>query len=257
MSEETTEVVNVGTAVVRAVRVLALLASSDKPATLGGITASIGAPKSSVHAVLQDLVSEGFVELADPGAYKIGVKALEVASALLRQANPMRDVAPELLALTRRLEVTAHFAALAGTDVIYLWKEDPPLLRVQLTTAVGARLPAQWTSVGKACLAWLDSDDVAAHLDPERASSDGRRVTRADMAVELAEVRSRGYAVDDGDTVAGIQCVAAPVFDLRSCCGAVGVSYLEVSGRPVADVAAEVVAAAGRASARLGGLWSR
>lgn len=243
-----------GTAVPRAVRVLELLAGSERPMPLSGITAALGAPKSSVHAVLQDLISEGFVEPAEPGTYKIGVKAFEVGSALLHRANPMSEIAPVLRDLTRRLQATSHFAVLAGTDVIYLWKEDPPLLGVQLVTAVGVRLPAQWTSVGKACLAWLDSEEVAPHLDPEQPSSDGRRRTRDDLAAELAEIRSRGYAVDEGDTVSGIECVAAPVFDLHSCCGAVGVSFLMDARTSPVEVAAEVVAAAGRATARLGGL---
>ena len=246
-----------GTAVVRAVRVLELLASSDKPVPLSGITAALAAPKSSVHAVLRDLIAEGFVEPAEPGTYKIGMKAFEVGSALLHRANPMSEIAPELRALTRRLQVTSHFAVLAGTDVIYLWKEDPPVLGVQLATAVGARLPAQWTSVGKACLAWLDPEDVAPHADPERSSADGRRRTTTELQAELAVVRSRGYALDEGDTVAGIECVAAPVFDLHACCGAVGVSFLMGSKPSMADVAAEVVAAAGRSTARLGGSWSR
>ncbi len=251
------EGVDVGTAVVRAVRVLELLASSEKPVPLSGITAALGAPKSSVHGVLRDLISEGFVEPAEPGTYKIGMKAFEVGSALLHRTNPMSEIAPELRALTRRLQVTSHFAVLAGTDVVYLWKEDPPVLGVQLASAVGARLPAQWTSVGKACLAWLDAEDVAQHLDPAQPSSDGRHRTRAEMAVELAEIRSRGYAVDEGDTVSGIECVAAPVFDLHACCGAVGVSFLKGSKASLAEVAADVVVAAGRATAKLGGLWSR
>jgi len=243
----------VGTAVVRAARVLSLLANAEEPVALAGITAALGAPKSSVHGILRDLTAEGFVEMAAPGTYRIGVKALEVGLAPLRQANPVSEVAPELRALTARRNVTSHFAVLDGTDVVYVWKEDPPRVGVQLATAVGTRLPAQWTSVGKACLAWLDPGDVGAHLDADRASSGGRRRTSDDVAADLATTRARGYAVDDGDTVAGIRCVAAPVFDLRGCCGAIGVSYLKDAGTPVADVAPDVVAAAARATARLGG----
>lgn len=246
-----------GTSVVRALRIIELLAGSEQPVPLSGIVASLGAPKSSVHLVLQDLLAEGFVELSEHGSYVIGMRAFEVSAALLRRSNVVNTVAAELATLTRRLRITSHYAVLAETDVIYLWKEDPPVAAVQLASAVGARLPAQWTAVGKACLAWMDSADVDAHVDLAAQSAGGRVRTRAELAVELAEVRSRGYAIDDGDILDGVTCIAAPVFDLTSCCGAVGVSFLERAGPAGADVAAEVVATAQRATVRIGGSWSR
>jgi DNA-binding IclR family transcriptional regulator len=84
-------------------------------------------------------------------------------------------------------------------------------------------------------------------------------VDGADQAVpsgferELEKVRMLGYAVDDGQTAVGIRCVAAPLFNDRGCCGAIGVSYL-LGGQPsVTTVVKALMEAAGRASARLGG----
>ena len=72
-------------------------------------------------------------------------------------------------------------------------------------------------------------------------------------ALELQLVRERGYAVDEGQTAVAIKCVAAPLFNDRGCCGAIGVSYL-LGGGPAASVVVEaIVDAAQRASDRLGG----
>lgn len=247
-----------GTAVARVVRILDLLANAEKPQPLGTIAATIGAPKSSVHGILQDLVAEGFVESSEPGHYTVGLKAFEVGSALLRRSDAVIAAAAELSALTRRLEITSHYAVLAQTDVLYLCKVDPPLSGVQLASSVGSRLPAHLTAVGKACLAWLDDSEVVAHVDLSVVDSAGRRRTKAQLAADLTVVRERGHAVDNGETVAGIHCVAAPVFDLTGCCGAVGVSFLRgLPPDPTDGIVDEVVAAAARMTTRLGGRSSR
>jgi len=58
-----------------------------------------------------------------------------------------------------------------------------------------------------------------------------------------------GYAVDDGQTAVGIRCVAAPLFNDRGCCGAIGVSISWV--RTVRDHRGKALVEARAASARL------
>jgi DNA-binding IclR family transcriptional regulator len=158
----------------------------------------------------------------------------------------------ELVGLSHGLEVTAHFAILDGAGVLYLEKEDPPGPGIALASAVGARLPAHLTAVGKAALAHADPAAVA-QVDLSVRGTSKRALTDASLAEELARVRRDGYAVDDGQIAAGVRCVASPVFDARRrCCGAVGVSYLSSAGLATDEVVREVVAAARRTSERLG-----
>lgn len=222
--------------VVRALAILDLLARSDKPLPLTQIGQLLDIPKSTAHNILQDLARESFLTVHDPASYSIGLKAFEVGSAYLQQIGPSGVITGELVRLTRILSVTSHYAVLDRADAVYLYKEDPPGLGVQLASSVGARLPAALTAVGKACLAWLEPDET----------------TR-----ELQIVRDQGYASDEGATASGIQCIAAPVFDLSGAAGAIGVSYLLGSSTSVADIATEVMAAAARASALLGGTVRR
>lgn len=84
---------------------------------------------------------------------------------------------------------------------------------------------------------------------------DGRASwTLDELKGRLAKVRERGYAMDNEETLENVQCVAVPVLDATgSCRGAVGVRFLKTSfGLQVEDVAAPVMAAARRASERLG-----
>jgi DNA-binding IclR family transcriptional regulator len=242
----------VNNSVTRALRLLELIADNDgAPMRLSALAAAIGAPKSSVHSILRSLVAQRFLEPTDDG-YRLGIRAFEVGSAYSRHMSPTRAVHAELVDLSHELKVTAHFAILDGPEVLYIEKEDPPGRGIRVASAVGARLPAHLTAVGKAALAYADASAVAL-ADLSVRGTSGRALSQARLDDELRQVRRDGYAVDDGDTAAGIRCVAAAVFDARQrCCGAVGVSYLTSAELSTEAVAQEVRAAANRTSQRLG-----
>lgn len=224
--------------VLRALEILDLLAATERPLGLAQIAKEFGIPKSSCLALLRALCSRGFARQEPGGAYVLGLRAFEVGAAYLRSVTPVGAATAELRALTERLGMTSHFAVLEGDEVVYLAKQDPPGTGVRLASSLGARLSAWTTAVGKAQLAFRET---------------GTGASSGQNAAALEEVRRRGYAVDDGTTAAGIRCVAAPVFGVSGCCGAVGVSYLMHGGADVPAIADLVVSAAIRVSAELGG----
>ncbi len=242
----------VSNSVARALRLLELIAGNDgEPMRLSDLAAALPAPKSSIHSILRSLVAGRFVEQTPAGTYRLGVRTFEVGSAYARHMSAARAIHPELVDLSRELKVTAHFAILDGPDVLYVENEQPPGRGVRVASAVCARLPAHLTAVGKAALAYADASAMAL-LDLSIPGASGRAVTRSSLNDELRTVRQNGYAVDHAETSVGIRCVAAPVFDTRQCCGAVGVSYISSSDLTTVTVAERVHAAADRASRRLG-----
>jgi DNA-binding IclR family transcriptional regulator len=239
------------TSVVRAARILDLLAQSQTPMTLAEIVDELGIPKSTAYTILRDLADVSFVAVSSPPAYSVGLKVFEVGSAHLRAFGIAGAVAPELARLTRALNITSHYAVLDGTEVLYLFKEDPPTLGIQLASAVGARLPSHLTAVGKACLAWLEADCLPGHVALAARGADGQTISLPDLTAELARIRAQGFATSDA--AAGIQGVAAPVFGFTGLKGAIGVSLLRGSAPSLDPVADEVKTAAARATIALGG----
>ena len=236
MSEARTEPAG-SRSVLRALEILDLLAVTERPLGLAQIAKEFGIPKSSCLALLRALCARDFVRQEPGGAYVLGLRTFEVGAAYLRAVTPVGAATAELRALTERLGMTSHFAVLEGDEVVYLAKQDPPGTGVRLASSLGARLSAWTTAVGKAQLAFRETPGG-----------------RADALLE--EVRRRGYAVDEGTTAAGIRCVAAPVFGVGGCCGAVGVSYLMYEGADVPAIADLIVSAARRVSSELGGAWA-
>lgn len=230
--------------VTRALDILSLLAASSEPLQLAEVARALDLPKSSTLMLLRALTARGFVVQDVRGHYALGVMTFSVGAAYLRTMTPVRSVEPELRALTAELGVTSHFAVLDGDEVLYLAKHDPPDLAFGLASALGARLPAVGTAVGKAQIAFVwDDARIAAHGLVFRD--------------HVNSVVRSGYAVDNGETAAGIRCIAAPVFDSSGCCGAIGISKVIDAAQSDEVFVAAVRDAAGRASGRLGGSAAR
>jgi DNA-binding IclR family transcriptional regulator len=103
-------------------------------------------------------------------------------------------------------------AVLDGADVIYLVKVDSTH-PVRMVSAVGRRLPAHCTAVGKILLAGLDR----AGLDRVLAQSPLAGMTPASITdpdrlrAHLEQVRAEGVAADVGESDTAMRCVAAAI----------------------------------------------
>jgi DNA-binding IclR family transcriptional regulator len=221
----------------RALAILELLAQTGRYSSLGEIDRDLSLPKISALTLLRALTAHGFITVDGKGRYVLGLQSFEIGCAYLRRMTPVVAAEQPLLELTRKLGVTSHFAVLAGDEVVYLAKHDPPRPALGLASALGARLPAEITAVGKVQLAYRHG-----------SVSSWPRLLRA----EIDSALRLGYATDDGRTATGIRCLAAPVFDDRGCCGAIGVSYLLHDDLTTQMAAAEVTRAAQETSLRLG-----
>jgi DNA-binding IclR family transcriptional regulator len=229
------------------------IGSNERPLTLSTLVRELGIPKSSLLSLLRALEEEGFVENRGVTGYVLGLRTLELGCAYGRTAGPIRVVHPALVSLSRRLDMTAHFAIRDGQDVVYLDKEEPPGLYIRLASEVGGRLPVHLTAVGQAILSAgfpeLELEPVAWELK----GTSGFPHTPKELVDVLAVVRRRGYAVDEGETLLPVRCVAAAIIDSSGqASGAIGVSYLRHGGPSAKEVGPAVKQVAAEVSRRLG-----
>jgi DNA-binding IclR family transcriptional regulator len=237
--------------VTRALTALETIAASHRALSLSELAEQLDAPKSSLHSILHALAARGYLEIDAGRNYRLGVRTMEIGSSYLSQVTPLTVAHPELVKLSHELHMTAHFAVLDGAEVLYLAKEDAPAIGIRLASSVGTRLPAHLTAVGKAILASVGTAGVALNL--KQVGSSGRAMTAQAFSRELAQIRMQRYAVDEGETMSAVRCVAAPMFEANGrCCGAIGVSYLREGGPARKLVADAIVRAAARASQQLG-----
>lgn len=216
----------------RVLAVLKELARHPDGVGLEEVTRVIASPKPTVHRALQSLRRAGLADQDVRGRYLLGDEFLRMAFAH-HEARPEHvRVRPVLEALAERFQETVHYAVLDGREVVYRAKVDPPTGAVRLTSTVGGRNPAHATGVGKLLLAhelttlgeveeWI-GESILERRTPRTCC------TAAELHQEFESVRERGYAVDDQENEAGVNCLALPLYATSAAVpsGAVSVSAL-------------------------------
>ncbi|HEY5979936.1 MAG TPA: IclR family transcriptional regulator [Microlunatus sp.] len=240
-------------------RILVLLARQVDPVPAATVATSLGLPRSTTYRLLGALVDQGFVSyLPEEHRYGLGVVTFELGSSYSRQM-PLRRVAqPVLSRLATATRENAHLAVLHGPDVYYVIEQRAPRRRA-LVSDVGVRLPATVTASGLAILGALSAAQVRAIFPSSDVlvERDGHGPTTLGALRELlAEVRERGYAVEDGQVTAGLASVGVPVLDRNGYpVAGVSVTYEAETVDPVRHdrLVADVRRAAVSLTRRLGG----
>lgn len=214
----------------RLLDVLNLLSRLDRPVTAMYISSELEIPRSSAYHLLNVMKERNFVtHRSADGTWELGVGSLEVGLAYLRSGSLQRAARVVLPEIAARSGQTAHLAILQGTEVLYIDKEAPPGMGVQLVTSIGTRLPAHLTAVGRAILAYLPEQQLRALYGDDRlppmTDTEGPEVER--LLQDLAVVAESGFASDEGMITEGISCLAVPVLAPdRAPAAAIGLTFL-------------------------------
>ncbi|HEX9865933.1 MAG TPA: IclR family transcriptional regulator [Acidimicrobiia bacterium] len=198
-------------AVLRAAAILDVISKhADIYPRVSDIARTTGIPHSSVTNILAALVETGLVRRAGSG-YSIGPTTVELASVFLRSDDTVqrfREFVPEMETLSAE---TVQLGTLVEGDVLFLARHDGAQ-PIALTSAIGKRLPASATAVGKAMLARLDAPDLAAMLsEPLPQLTDRSHRELAALSEDLAEIRQRGHAIDNEEAAPNVVCLAVSI----------------------------------------------
>jgi DNA-binding IclR family transcriptional regulator len=207
------EVDSLAPAVTRAATILDVLAENDgEAAGPSEIARRLGLPKSSIANICGALADAGLVRRVGTG-FALGRRLAELGGAYLATDDQVQEFYEASRQLDAGSEETVQFAVLDGLEMTYLARHDGRQ-PVRLTSGIGRRLPASCTATGKAALASLDDAELARRFEgvialPKlSARSHG---TVPELMADLAEVRRRGYAIDDEETMEGVVCYGAMV----------------------------------------------
>lgn len=178
------------------------------------IAVKSGLGKGTVHRVLGTLKSRKFVQQdLDTKKYGLGIRALEMGSAVKKDEILRKAMRPAMRELFRQCKETVNAAILEHDEITYIYRlESEEPLRFSLQ--VGSRFPAHCTSTGKIMLADLSDQDLfRLYGDKEDL---GRLTEKSigsfkQLMEEIRVLRQEGLAFDLEETLAGVSCVAAAV----------------------------------------------
>ncbi|MFT3974588.1 MAG: IclR family transcriptional regulator [Amaricoccus sp.] len=198
----------------RALVILKVLAEAEGM-SLTELAEASGQAPATVYRVLSTYAAHGMVEVQPATQlWFIGQAAFRVGSAFLGRTSLVeqaRVVMRELMADTGE---TANLAIADGGQVVFLSQvetHEP----IRAFFRPGTRGPIHASGIGKALLAYLAPAVVErivreqglASFTPKTITDPGR------LAAEMAEIRARGWAVDDEERTEGMRCIAAPIFN--------------------------------------------
>lgn len=167
--------------------------------------------KSAVHNHLTTLQKHGYA-IKEGDSYRVGLKFLEVGGHWRKSMEIYQVAEPEVKSLAADTGELANLLVEEQGMGVYLMRAKGNDA-VDLDTYAGLRTNLHTTALGKAILANLPEERVNAIVDsrglePETPETIGSR-EQLDSALE--SVRDRGYAIDDGERLEGLRCVASPI----------------------------------------------
>jgi IclR family acetate operon transcriptional repressor len=207
----------------RAFDLLELIADLGGEAGVSRLAARSGLPLATIHRLLRTLTDLGYLRQTPSRSYTLGPRLIRLGETASRSIGVWAT--PALTGLVERFHETANLAVLDAGDAVYLAQVPSPH-SVRMFTEVGRRVPLHCTGVGKALLAQMPEDRLSAFLAGTvlAAATPATITDPISLRAELAGIRERGYAVDDGEREQGVRCVAAAMP------GAPTASALSVSG---------------------------
>lgn len=194
-----------------------LIALGDAPSEGLGIselTRRVGANRSTIYRIIDALKTYGFVRSGEiPGTVRLGFGLVELADVAVSRLDVREVAAPHLRDLSDKTGETCHLAVLDELEVVYIDKAESDQA-IRLSSRPGKRQPLHCTALGKAFLAAMSPETLAATLDQLALEQRTERTitSRQKLMEELRLVARRGWATDIGENGEGVNCVGAAVY---------------------------------------------
>ena len=208
---------------------------------------------STAHRILNDLVTTRFVDRAEGGNYRLGMRLLELGNVVKSRLN-VREAAIEFMrALHRQTQQTINLSVRQGDEIVYIDRAFSERSGMQVVRAIGGRAPLHLTSTGKLFLSLDEPKAIRAYTTRTGLAGHNKNsiTDLSKLEKELAEVRENGYARDNEELELGVRCMAAGIRDDSGKMIA-GLSISAPADRLQEDWLKDLIATAEEISATLG-----
>jgi DNA-binding IclR family transcriptional regulator len=174
-----------------------------------------GLSMATAHRLLATLESLGAVIRTGPGGYRIGMGLHALTRGSTQQELLAAALQPVLAKLARALGLVVHAGVWDADQMVTYIAKQVSRQGLTIPTRIGSQLEGYCSGMGKVLLAHLNEEAREAYLtEAPFVMLTANTVTDPDvLRADLAMVRARGWAVDDGEIYVGLRCVAVPVHD--------------------------------------------
>jgi len=198
----------------------------DRPTmTLSQAAQCVDLSRATARRVLHTLVKLGYVEqngrqfAPSPRMMQLGFTYISSQSWIERAVPLMKD-------LSERVHEACSAAILEGTEIIYVAR-IPARRIMSATLAVGSRLPAFHSSMGRIQIGFLDEAEIWRRLKSVRIEA-MTPATITDLQAlheRILDDHRKGFSIVDEELERGLRSIAVPIADRDGqCVGAINLS---------------------------------
>ncbi|MFC4945082.1 IclR family transcriptional regulator [Pseudonocardia sp. GCM10023141] len=182
------------------------------------ISAKLDLAASTVRRLLHALEQHGFVRSdQQTGRFAPHYQIVRLAAVAVVGNDLISAASAPMDELRDRLDEAVQLSVRSGPDIVFIDRRESRKV-IKIFSEIGSRHPA-WDgrASGKVMLAWQPKDEVDEMLPPAGewpvSAGPNAAAAREDFLADLAEVRARGFAVNDEETARDVWAVGAPVRD--------------------------------------------
>jgi IclR family pca regulon transcriptional regulator len=197
----------------RGLAVLCVFSNEQPVLSLSEVARQTSLSRATARRLLLTLQSLGYIA-SDGKSFRLTPKVLDIGYAYVSSLALSNLALPTMETLSEQVHESCSASVLDGSEVVYVARV--PTKRIMtIALALGSRLPAVVTSMGRVLLADLPDDERHEFL--ARAElvqhTDRTIVDRKRLDATLCKVRSQGWCLVDQELEAGLRSIAAPLHD--------------------------------------------
>lgn len=200
---------------VRGLQILSTFTTESPSLKVAEIAEINGLDQATVFRFVYTLEKLGYlVRDEETKRYRQGVRMLTLGLPA-RDGIAVRHIAlPLMMELSKMVSETVRLAVLDKVDTVTIAVAEIPD-RIYFRTRIGERSPTHGTALGKVLLAYqpIDTWDRIISKLEFTPYTEQTIIDPVLFRKELLKIRQQGYATQDGELIAGLGSVAAPIFD--------------------------------------------
>ncbi len=194
----------------RAITILEVLARTGE-AGVTELAGELGVHKSTAFRLVAALERRSLVEQQHGrGKYRLGTGILRLAGATTARLDLVQESRGISRLLAQQVGETVNIAVLSDGAALYM-DQVAGSSALQPHNWVGQRIPLHATSNGKMLLSGMEPSEIDGQVGELRRFTANTITSLPDLARELEEVRTRGYAIAVDELEIGLTAVAAPI----------------------------------------------
>lgn len=202
-------------------QILDFLQGHDEPATAYEIAHAVGAPLSTIYAIVDDMVEKDMLDRYEDGAIWFGPRLYHYGLTYARHLDLLSAANQEMTDLALASGETVQLCGRDGDHMVVLGMVDGPD-HFQVASRVGTRTPLNWSASGRLLVGHLDEDERRAIFE---SASTPSPTGRAETDIEILTATARtalddGLSIQAGESDYSVACIAAPILDAQRICHA-------------------------------------